>query len=176
MDSLGKDGRQRGSPADCDAVRDRIIWSCRPLQSVFRELTEWCSEVPGRSRCGAGSASIRKRDHGYPRTNRSRRARLPRRVVPRVDRRSGERHLARGGRLAKQRAASVYIWPSRFPPCLISGSYVDPTNNGTYGHTTPGYSSPATLKRKVQPLSACLGGHSLRPPVAVCLDFFDLRF
>jgi len=40
------------SAADCDAVRDRVFWSCRSLQSVVRELSDWTNGTVTRNRCG----------------------------------------------------------------------------------------------------------------------------
>jgi len=48
------------SPAECDVVRDRAYWACRPLQKVIRELHEWSSAPRGPSPCGPGALRIAK--------------------------------------------------------------------------------------------------------------------
>lgn len=40
------------SQADCVAVRDLAIWSCRPLQHVLKELTLWSDGKDETVRCG----------------------------------------------------------------------------------------------------------------------------
>lgn len=40
------------SQADCVAVRDLAIWSCRPLQRVLKELTLWVDDSDETVRCG----------------------------------------------------------------------------------------------------------------------------
>lgn len=48
------------SPAECDVVRERVYWACRPLQSVVTELHEWSSALSGPSPCGPGALRISK--------------------------------------------------------------------------------------------------------------------
>lgn len=40
------------SPADCEAVKHKLPWACRPLQSVLKELGCWASGSTEPSRCG----------------------------------------------------------------------------------------------------------------------------
>lgn len=48
------------SSAECDVVRERVYWACRPLQKVVTELHEWSSALSGPSPCGPGALRIAK--------------------------------------------------------------------------------------------------------------------
>lgn len=53
-EAVARGGAACLSAADCDAVRYRVLWSCRSLQSVVRELADWSSSTGSvmRNRCG----------------------------------------------------------------------------------------------------------------------------
>jgi hypothetical protein len=48
------------TPAECDAVRDRVYWACRPLQNALEELHEWGSGPSRPTRCGPDALRIAK--------------------------------------------------------------------------------------------------------------------
>lgn len=48
------------SDADCRAVRERVVWACRPLQTVIGELASWSTGTLDTGVCGPGALRIAK--------------------------------------------------------------------------------------------------------------------
>lgn len=48
------------TPAECDVVRERVYWACRPLQSVLMELHQWSSGIRGSTWCGPNALRVAK--------------------------------------------------------------------------------------------------------------------
>lgn len=48
------------SAAECDIVRERVYWACRPLQQVVAELHNWSCSLSGPSLYGPGALRVAK--------------------------------------------------------------------------------------------------------------------
>lgn len=59
-DAIGRGASAALSESDCRAVRERVIWACRSLQTVICELGSWSTGKPDPVICGPDALRIAK--------------------------------------------------------------------------------------------------------------------